>query len=161
MNGLEILLFGAFIIFVLLNLLIRFVVKKARGGNGKGEEARGDTYSLQVPAAGAPGDGGEISASNTEPFYPARPVAGEGGRTEEAVPVEEQGDITRRRAVQPEVGSGMEARAKSFKGSIETKKEERERRDTFWTRIDALPALQRAIVLSEVLGPPKGIDPEK
>lgn len=158
MDGLEILLFGVFIIFVLANLFIRFLVRKAKGRIW----AEKEEGSLVMPAG----------AAGTGPFFPEMETVPDEEEKEEAVREtvrissvsEPAGEIVKPQSFfdtekeKPVVGSGMEERTRRFGGTIEVIQEKQKRRKTFWERIDSLTPLQRAIVLSEVLGPPKGID---
>ncbi len=176
MNGLEILLFGALVIFVLANFSIRFLVRKLRSDRkavSAGEEAEVQNRLPDVPLPrqiGGTSDAGAVE--NADLFYPVGGIMDDGVVREEVeretgrVPAERSGEKeTGKKAARfageekrPGVGSGMEEYAKRFRGTIEINKETEARGKTFWERVDTLPPLQRAIVLSEVLGPSKGID---
>ena len=176
MNGLEILLFGALVIFVLANFSIRFLVRKLRSDRkavSVGEEAEVQNRLPDVPPLrqiGGTADTG--SSEDTDLFNSVQGIMGDGVVREDVkretvrVPTESAGEKeTGKNAArfageekQPGVGSGMEEYAKQFRGTIEVNKEKEARRKTFWERVDTLPPLQRAIVLSEVLGPSKGIN---
>ena len=155
MNGLEILLFGAFVIFAVVNLLVRFLVRKARGKGKAGAVQIDASMSLDKsrfsPAMGTGAEGG------TEEEPKVETVNVSGGRT---IPEETEKEVDYSAAAgkQPGLGTGIEEQTRRFRGTIETRKDKEIHHETFWERVDELPPLQRAIVLAEVLGKSRGID---
>lgn len=188
MNGLEALLFAIFIVFVLINLLIRFVVRRSRRRREGVQEDRpraqapGSEYQesigIEEGEVWIPSEAPEAATAGAESVVPEKPAPAdvatepqeilfqrqaekvEPGDTDSIAQAEtEKGD-----AVQREIGTGMEDRSKEWakqrlgklEGTVEVIHEGEEREESFWERMERLPPLQRAIVLSEVLGPPKG-----
>ena len=175
MNGLEAIIFVIFVLFVLINLLIRFVVRKAKRGS---EKSVPPAVKERAPESGYAGEeGGEeeswIPAALREVFEvegALQQVSSEPGeekiqKTQEIIePAAQVADIPR--TVEKEkIGAEMEARSEQWEkprlekleGTIEDLAGKEEQEASFWVRLERLPTLQRAIVLSEVLGPPKGI----
>ena len=68
---------------------------------------------------------------------------------------QEAGRLEREMVDAPE--SWGKERIENLEGTIEVKTVIEEKAVSFWERIEKLTQLQRAIVLSEVLGPPKGL----
>jgi hypothetical protein len=158
-NGLEILLFGVFLIFVLANLLIRFLVRKTKSiRRAAGEETEVQERPPETSATGLFSPVREIG----DDVIGGEDLMGETMRVSGVrAPMEETQEAAAlfdKEKKQPGVGSGMEEHTRRFRGTIEAKKETQIQKETFWERVDTLPPLQRAIVLSEVLGPSKGID---
>jgi hypothetical protein len=172
MNGLEAILFAVFIIFVLINLLIRFVVRRSRRQREKGGSAPAD-------AEGAFSEYEEDVKAEEEPLFPPSGVREAfdaewvprqavlqtreeitlESQAETGAPAEQKSSIPptmeREEAVSEEIATRS---MKSLEGTLEVVVGKEEKEQSFWERIGRLPALQRAIVLSEVLGPPKGIE---
>ena len=165
MKGLEAILFAVFIIFVLINLLIRFAVRRSR----RQREIGGSAPAKAEDA---------VSEYEEEPLFPsavreafdaewALPQAAlETGeettlerQAETSMPAQQQSSIPqpmeRVEAVNEEVGN---RRIKLLEGTIEVLVKKEDEEPSFWERVGQLPSLQRAVVLSEVLGPPKGIE---
>jgi hypothetical protein len=158
-NGLEILLFGVFLIFVFVNLLIRFLVRKAKSiRKAAVEDTEVQERPPEAPATGlfptVRGIGNE-EIEGEDLMEETMRVSGVRAPMEET---QEAAALFDKEKKQPGVGSGMEEHTRRFRGTIEAKKETQIQKETFWERVDTLPPLQRAIVLSEVLGPSKGID---
>lgn len=171
MKGLEAVLFAVFIIFVLINLLIRFVVRRSRRQRKEGGSAPAEAEDAvsEYEEAVKPEEGPLIPSVVREAFdaewaFP-RTALETGEETtleiqaETGAPAEQRISIPptmeREKAVSEEIGTG---RIKQLEGTIEVVVNKEEKEPSFWERIGRLPSLQRAIVLSEVLGPPKGIE---
>jgi len=170
MNGLEVILFAVFIIFVLINLLIRFAVRRSRRRRveGGGAPAKAEDAVLEYEEDVKPEEMPLILSGDQEAFDAVRTLqqaAIETGektilerQSEPGAPAQQQSSIPpameREKAVSEEVGT---RRIESLEGTLEVLVRKEEKQPSFWERIGQLPSLQRAIVLSEVLGPPKGI----
>jgi hypothetical protein len=188
MNGLEALLFALFIVFVLINLLIRFVVRRSRRRREGIQEDRpraqapGSDYQesigveegeIWIPTG--PGEAAtagaervvqqepapvDVAAEPKEMLFPRQVERVKPGVSEGEVPAA----MAKEDTVKREIGTEMEDRSKvwakqrleELEGTIEVIHRGEKREASFWERIERLPSLQRAIVLSEVLGPPKG-----
>jgi len=159
MKGLEAVLFAVFIIFVLINLLIRFAVRRSRRQREEGGSAPANAE-------------GAVSEYEKEPLFPSAVMEAfdavrtlqqaaieTGEETTLERPAEQRSSIPpameREAAVSEETGTG---RIESLEGAIEVMVRKEEKEQSFWERVGRLPSLQRAIVLSEVLGPPKGME---
>ena len=182
MDGLEVILFAVFVVFVLINLLIRFIVRKSRRRREEGiEETTELSYSEEI------GSGAEepwVASKSREAF--GEETTGQSYATQQEVAAAREAIVVQRRieeveaaaqeldvpsiveekgARKEEIGAEMEDRSKEWEkrriekleGTIEVLQKQEAGESSFWERIERLPSLQRAIVLSEVLGPPKGI----
>ena len=165
MNGLEAILFAVFIIFVLINLLIRFAVRRSR----RQREIGGSAPAKAEDAVSEYEEGTLIPSVVREAFDAewALPQAALDLREETTLerPAETSAPAEQKSSIPPtmERGEGVSEeietrRIKSLEGTIELVFKKEEKETSFWERIGRLPSLQRAIVLSEVLGPPKGIE---
>jgi hypothetical protein len=185
MNGLEALLFAVFVIFVLFNLLIRFVVRKSKQRQ-KALPEETVTEGYPETFAGAEEDVRWLPAA--EEGYAEQRDAREQGSAVFVRPVApyEEDDVISRRRIDELEETGTPAAQHPGPLSLSTSREEEketadvskkreqaslgvlegtmrrsykadEEKASFWDRMEDLPALQKAIVLSEVLGPPKGI----
>jgi len=165
MKGLEAVLFAVFIIFVLINLLIRFVVRRSRRRREEGGSAPADAED----AVSEYEEGPLIPSVVREAIYSEwdlpRTALETGEETtlereaETSAPAENKSSIPpameREEAVSEEIGN---RRIESLEGTVEVLVRKEEKEQLFWERVGQLPSLQRAIVLSEVLGPPKGME---
>ncbi|UCB45686.1 MAG: hypothetical protein JSV25_16005 [Spirochaetota bacterium] len=208
MNGLEAILFAVFVVFVLVNLVIRFFVRKAKRQKMEGvqqpqettkEESRFKEEEPWIPFQDFEEATPEIESVVQAVIKPElqnnnfqreiiaqEQVPGEFVQQESAVETPRESQLQSEsfpreldprkrfdreiiaRDQAPEVGrleremeSGPESwekeRIEKLEGTIEVKTAFEEQTVSFWERIEKLTQLQKAIILSEVLGPPKGL----
>jgi len=165
MKGLEAILFTVFIIFVLINLLIRFAVRRSRRQREKGGSAPAKAEDAVLEYEEGPLSPSAVREAFDEEWAPRQAALDLREETvlerqaETSAPAEQKSitpqSMERGEVVSEGIGTGM---IKSLEGTIEVVVNKEEKEPTFWERIGRLPSLQRAIVLSEVLGPPKGIE---
>jgi hypothetical protein len=201
MSGLEALLFAVFIVFILVNLLIRSFLRKAkrqkkdgtaftRNTGDKSDLSFGEPWlSSQDFEEESPGvrsaartkeDSRVTYETETEPLEIQKladrafqrsgtEASGERASSEQA----SQGSGSTREDLslqQREIKNGPGLRLESLekekwdkermeklKSTLEVKIVAEEKSVSFWERMEKLTPLQKAIVLSEVLGPPKGL----
>jgi hypothetical protein len=166
MNGLEAILFAVFIVFVLINLLIRFFVRKAKRQKMEGTTQPRETPDEEiVQENGQPWillQGLKEAAPEVEPSVQGKPIEPRVQFTAEQISgtqvVQRPEEISRlEREIESRPESWEKDRIEKLEGTIEVKTVVEEKEVSFWERIGKLTPLQRAIVLSEVLGPPKGL----
>jgi hypothetical protein len=201
MSGLEALLFAVFIVFVLMNLLIRSFLRKARR-----QKMEGTAFTRNT------GEKGDLSYEepwlSSQDFEDETPEVRSAARIREdsSVPFETESEpleihtladrafqrsgtedsSERASSEQSYQGSGStreetsiqereiknspgrrlesmekerweKQRIEKLKSTLEIKTVAEEKSVSFWERMEKLAPLQKAIVLSEVLGPPKGL----